>query len=188
MSVNHPDPRVALELLKTNLTRLIEYFREVKEALGGFKQDERHGGPARGQRTVLDDVLYMRYYAAAEVFQTAISELERYRVIASRPFPKKRKPTGPQAAERIRQIMAEMVGRVLKLFEDEVRARMALLRSYAPDAGADELTADIAERIGAAMDAEFSQRLLALNTVATALRAVAQVFLSMFPDEAGNTG
>lgn len=181
------DPRVGLALLIRNLERLLAYFRECLTNARGFMHEEQFVRPIRPNPTDEQETMFLRYYSAAEVFQTVITELEHYLAEAKKPFERRRrKPTPEEAATRLQQIVRRILVGALRFVESELKAKTTFLRGNSGTVGDSELEREIETRLTAVMNAEFSQRIVALQNVSTALRALVDVFLSMFPENSSD--
>lgn len=177
------DPRVGLTLLIRNLERLLAYFQECLTNARGYMHEEQFVRPIRREPTDEQEVMFLRYYSAAEVFQTVLAELELYLAEAKKPFERRRrKPTPEEAAARLQQIVRRILVGTLRFVESELKAKTTFLRSNTGAIGDSELEREIETRLSAVIGAEFSQRIVALQDVSAALRALVNVFLALFPE------
>lgn len=181
MKERRPDPRVGLLLLVRHLNELVKYFEEGRLNARGMIQEHSHFCHIKPDVPAEYAVNFFRYYGAVEVFDTTIAELQRTIEFAAAPFPRPRgEPTVKDATQRLYEVLTRLTERVLNVSEAELKTRCTYLRGL-HSCDTSELDAEITERIKLAIAAESSQRIVALETVSTALRAVVTTFLERFP-------
>lgn len=174
------DPRIGLRMLVHHVGNLVKYFDEGRVNARGMRQEFVHGSLVPG--ATLDGPSVLRCYGAEEAFATVVDVLKAHEAKARAPFSGgETTPSEAEALARLKEVLFGILADALEGPKRELSARRTLLNGLEPGV-AEAVDPEIAEALARAISAEWSQRLVALETITATVAACVKAFFELYPE------